>query len=499
MLLSNALERIPVIDCLGDVGVRISGISYDSRSVREGHLFVAVKGEKTDGNRFVQQAIRSGVAAVASEHMTGAAQQKVAAILVEDARRFLAEISRVFFDDPAEKLTLTAITGTNGKTTTSYLMESIFESAGLRSCLIGTIGMKIGDRSCEARHTTPEAPDLTIFLKQAVEQGCTHGALEVSSHALVLKRVFGTRFKVGIFTNLTQDHLDFHRDMESYYQAKRLLFSSENENRVEHAVINIDNPYGRRLVSETDCPAMSFGFDAGAAIHVVRCENHVDATDLTLKTPAGEITFHAHMIGKPNVYNVMAATGAALCQGLAPEQIRNGVEALRGVPGRVERVKTGQDFSVIVDYAHSPDALENLLNTISGLPHSRLILVFGCGGDRDKGKRPIMGEIAAGMSDLVVATSDNPRSEDPLQILRDIEAGLSKGPAQYVVEPDRRKAIDSAISLAAPGDVVVIAGKGHENYQILEDRTVPFDDARIAEELIRKRELERKDVNTDCS
>jgi UDP-N-acetylmuramoyl-L-alanyl-D-glutamate--2,6-diaminopimelate ligase len=483
MLLSKALDRIPGIRLTGNAYADFYGISYDSRSIRKGDLFVAIKGEKSDGARFIPQAIERGAAAIASETQV-ALGPAVGNVMVPDARRFLAEISREFYQDPSEELKLAAITGTNGKTTTSYLLESIYRHAGIRSCLAGTIGMRIGAQSFHSAHTTPESSDLTKFLRQAVLEGCTHGALEVSSHALTLKRVFSTRFRVAVFMNLTRDHLDFHKDMESYFQAKQLLFAAENGNRVESAVINADDPYGRRLAGTTRCTVVRFGFDQDSEIHVQAHHSRVDGTDLTLRTPAGVLRFRLRLIGRPNIYNVMAATGAALSLGIQPEEIRRGIEDLEGVPGRVERVDAGQDFAVIVDYAHSPDALENLLNTVSQLPHTKLITVFGCGGDRDRSKRPIMGEIAVRMSDCVIATSDNPRSEDPMAILGEIETGMRKGPAPYKIVPDRRKAIESALSVAGKGDVVVIAGKGHEDYQILGGQTIHFDDREAARELI---------------
>ncbi len=486
MYLHEVVAQIPGIQTQGSLDVDIRGIAYDSRSVKKGDLFVAIKGEKSDGTRFVPQAIEKGAVAVASEAPMEPAPG-TACIRVGDDRRFLAEISKAFFGNPSERLKLVAITGTNGKTTTSYLMESIYGGSEMRACLVGTIGMKIGSQSFHSEHTTPESSDLTGFFAQAADEGCTVGVLEVSSHSLSLKRVYGMRFRVGVFMNLTRDHLDFHKDMESYFRAKQILFSAENGNRVESAVINIDDPYGKRLAANVGCNLVSFGFNKEASIHVVDFHSRVDGTDLTLHTPAGEIRYQLKLIGRPNIYNVMAATGAALSLGIPLDQIQKGIEALTGVPGRVERVDAGQDFAVIVDYAHSPDALENLLNTVAQLPHGKLITVFGCGGDRDKTKRPIMGEIAAKMSDFVFATSDNPRSEDPLQILKEIENGMRGGPAPYVVQPDRRKAIEAAVSIANKGDVVVIAGKGHEDYQILGTQTIHFDDREIARELIRER------------
>jgi UDP-N-acetylmuramoyl-L-alanyl-D-glutamate--2,6-diaminopimelate ligase len=486
MLLLEALEQIPGIDRAGILDAEIRGISYDSRSVQKGDLFVAIRGEKTDGARFVRQAVEKGAAAVASETRIQP-DSGIADFVVPDARRFLAEISRIFYHDPSSKLDLVAITGTNGKTTTTYLLDSLFNRANLRSCVVGTLGMKIGPRVFLSEHTTPESPDLLRFLQTAVQEGCTHGALEVSSHSLALKRVFGTRFTVGVFTNLTRDHLDFHKDMEGYFQAKRLLFSRENENHVNSAVINRDDEYGKRLEGRLPCSVVGFGFGKDADIRALHYRNRTDGTDLNIATPLGEIEFHLRLIGRPNIYNVMAATGAALCLGISLDEIRTGIEALEGIPGRIELVEAGQDFTVIVDYAHSPDSLENLLHTVSQLPHKRIITVFGCGGDRDRTKRPVMGEIATKMSDVVLATSDNPRSENPLDILGEIEAGLRKGPAPYEVIPDRRRAIRNAIQAARAGDIVVIAGKGHEDYQIIGTAVLPFDDRKLAREFIQER------------
>ena len=486
MLLSELFKQIHGIDRAGTSDVQIRGIAYDSRLVQAGDLFVAIKGEKTDGALFVGQAISRGAVAIASESSIEA-QPAVATFTIPDARRFLAEGSRIVYQDPSIKLKLVGITGTNGKTTTSYLMHSLFSRAGIPSCLVGTIGMNIGNAGYPSKHTTPEASDLMKFLHQALTEGCTHGAMEVSSHSLALKRVFGVKFAVGVFMNLTQDHLDYHKDMESYFQAKGLLFSRENDNRVESAVINIDDAYGERLAKQVPCPVVRFGFSSSADIHVTEFHSHPDRSELILATPAGRAEFHLHLIGRPNASNIMAATGAALCLGLNLDEIREGVEALRGVPGRLEIVKAGQDFAVIVDYAHSPDALENLLKTVAQLPHARIITLFGCGGDRDRTKRPIMGEIAASMSDFVIATSDNPRSEDPLDILKEVEAGLRKGAAPYRMMPDRGQAIEAAISMAQKSDAVVIAGKGHEDYQIIGNRSLPFDDRKVAADLIKKR------------
>ena len=483
MILKDALQWIPGVESAGNINVPFTGIAYDSRSVRENDLFVAVRGEKTDGALYIASAAANGAAAAASEQPPGD-MLTIPHIRVKDARKFLAEITHVFYSSPCRELKLAAVTGTKGKTTTVWLIDSICERAGLASCLMGTIEMKIRDERFASIHTTPEAPDIGRFFRRALDRGCTHGALEVSSHALAQKRVYGAKFTVGVFTNLSHDHLDFHGNMEAYYQAKKILFTQENGNEIEIAVINTDDSWGRRLADEINIPATTFGFLPSADIHVKDWRSRLDGTDLALHTPEGEIVFHSRLVGRTNAYNIMAATGAALGMGLTGEQIRAGVEALSGIPGRMERVDAGQDFLVVVDYAHTPASLENLLETVKRLPHRKLITVFGCGGDRDRAKRPVMGEIAARFSDMVIVTSDNPRSEDPAAIIEEIEPGLKKGTADCVINPDRRSAIREAINMACKDDIVIIAGKGHETYQIVGETRLHFDDREVAREMI---------------
>jgi UDP-N-acetylmuramoyl-L-alanyl-D-glutamate--2,6-diaminopimelate ligase len=483
MLLQELLDGIPGIKLEGDPRTQILGIAYDSRRVKTGDLFVVLKGAKTDGLLFIDEALARGAAALAADRVLDP-KPGIARLTVPDARKFLAEAARAIFQDPAAHMRLIAITGTNGKTTTSYLVDAIFRQAGLRSCLVGTLGMRIGDQPFPSAHTTPEASDLTAFLHEAREAGCTYGSLEISSHALVMRRVFGTRFEVAVFSNLTPEHLDFHNDMESYYQAKHLLFAPEGANAVKTAVINIDDPYGQRLASEIAGPVVGYGFSAEAGIRVLDCHMGIEGTGLRLSTPAGEMSIRARLSGRPNIYNMTAAAGAALSLGIDPHFVRLGIESLHGVPGRLEPVRGGQDFAVIVDYAHTPDALEKLLETVRQLAPGRMAAVFGCGGDRDRKKRPLMGEIATRLSDFVVATSDNPRSENPQQILAEIEPGLKMGAAAYQLQPDRREAIRSALAWARKGDVVVIAGKGHEDCQIIGAQVFPFDDRTVALELI---------------
>ncbi len=483
MLLETLLSQIPGVEIRGDPQIPIRGIAYDSRKVKAGDLFVALKGQRTDGALFVSDAVRRGAAAVAFEN-AARRTDGVPVLVVPDARKFLAEAARVLWGDPSRSLKLIAATGTNGKTTTICLVESILRHAGLKTVFAGTLGLEIDGRHFPSDRTTPEATDLTLLLRQAVISGCTHGALEVSSHALALKRVYGMKFVSAVFTNLTRDHLDFHGDMEAYFRAKSLLFSEAGANAIEAAVLNADDPYAMRLPAGLTCPFMTFGAAQEADIRVLESNLRTDGTTLSLATPAGRMEVAMHLPGRPNVYNAMAAVGSALTLGIGAGDISLGLESVTGVPGRMELVRAGQPFSVIVDYAHTPDALEKLLQTVRALPHERVITVFGCGGDRDRTKRPLMGAAAVRMSDYVVATSDNPRSEDPLAILGEIKTGLEERTGAYEINPDRREAIGRALSLARPGDAVVIAGKGHETYQLAGNEVLPFDDRVVAREWI---------------
>jgi UDP-N-acetylmuramoyl-L-alanyl-D-glutamate--2,6-diaminopimelate ligase len=482
--LSDMLAGMSDLEVSGKTDVPIVGVTYDSRRVAPGFLFVALTGTRTDGASYVEEAWRRGAAAVAAEGAIAPASG-TAAIRVREGRRFLADISRIYFDDPASRLQLVAVTGTNGKTTTTYILDAIFRSAGFKSCVVGTIGMRIGDARFPTEHTTPEASDLAGFLHRAAAEGCTHGSLEASSHALVQKRVFGMKFAVGVFTNLTPEHLDYHHDMESYYQAKRILFSKEGRNGLSLAVVNLDDPYGRRLAQDADGPVLGYGYAPEAGVRFLESDARPGGTSLRLALPSAELSLRTRLVGRPNIYNIMSATAAAIGLGIDADAIVRGIQAVQGVPGRMEPVDEGQPYSVFVDYAHTPDALENLLRTADALPHARILTVFGCGGDRDRAKRRVMGEIAAKGSDVVIATSDNPRTEDPLAILAEIEPGLRGHRARYEVVPDRRAAIGRALSLAGDDDIVLIAGKGHEDYQIIGTRVFPFDDRAVAREIIR--------------
>jgi UDP-N-acetylmuramoyl-L-alanyl-D-glutamate--2,6-diaminopimelate ligase len=412
----------------------------------------------------------------------------IAWLQVEDARTALAVAAAAVLGDPAEQLTLAGVTGTNGKTTTTHLLDAILRAASRRVGLVGTVQYRVGDRATAAVRTTPESSDLHALFREMVDAGCSHAVLEVSSHSLELKRVHGCRFEVAVFTNLTRDHLDFHGDMDRYFAAKRVLFDTLLRPG-GHAVVNVDDDHGRLLAGSLPGRRVwTFALDAPADVRAERIALSLQGTALRVATPMGALEVRTPLVGRFNASNVLAALGAALALGLPSEAIVAGIGSVALVPGRLERIEAGQDFAVIVDYAHTDDALKNLLETVRELGPKRIVTVFGCGGDRDRAKRPLMGAVAARLSDVVVVTSDNPRSEPPESILEEIQRGMNGGRgAERRVVVDRRDAIAQAIGMAGPGDAVVIAGKGHETYQVLRDRTVPFDDRLVARELLADR------------
>jgi UDP-N-acetylmuramoyl-L-alanyl-D-glutamate--2,6-diaminopimelate ligase len=455
----------------------ITAVTSDSRLVVPGALFVAVRGEQKNGAQFIGSARKNGAAVIVGE-------TNDADIQVADARQALAILAANFYGRPADKLSLVGVTGTSGKTTTTKMIESIFDAAGEPAGLIGTIEYRAGDERLVADRTTPDAVMLHQWFAKMVNAGVRHAVMEVSSHALALKRTYGIRFAAAVFTNLSQDHLDFHKDFESYFAAKRILFDQIDRTK-KTAIVNIDDAYGRRLANELGDAVLSFGRDERADIHPSPTFDYFRQRGRVV-TPRGDIDVESRLIGMPNLYNWLGAIGAALAVGIEPKAIEAGVRALEAVAGRFEYVGTPSPDApmVIVDYAHKPDALEKLLAAVRELkPESNLWVVFGCGGDRDKGKRPQMGEIAARGADRVVVTSDNPRSEDPHKIIEEIVAAA---PEATVIE-NRRDAIAHAIDSAAATDVVVIAGKGHETYQVIGDRVVHFDDREEAELALKKR------------
>jgi UDP-N-acetylmuramoyl-L-alanyl-D-glutamate--2,6-diaminopimelate ligase len=483
--LSELLARVEVRQQTGTAEARVALVACDSRQVKPGALFVALRGEKTDGNRFVFDAIEAGAAAIASELPRPDAPVRVTWIQVADARKALAIASANFYDRPAETLKLVGVTGTNGKTTTTYLVDSILRAAGHRTGLFGTIEYRTPRSSRAAKNTTPESLELQGFLAEVRDAGGTHAALEVSSHALAMDRVWGCPFAAAVFTNLTRDHLDFHKTFEEYFAAKRRLFEGTGRGAPGVVVVNSDDSYGAQLLPLGQ-RRLTYGLKNGAQVTTKRFSLAFSGLEFTAQTPAGEIEVRSPLVGRINVYNILAAIGAAVGLGVERAAIEAGLRQLANVPGRFERVDEGQPYLVVVDYAHTDDALRNLIQTARELnKEGRIITLFGCGGDRDRTKRPLMGEAAGSLSDLVVLTSDNPRSEDPLRIINDALVGLQKSQANYLVEPDRARAIERALDQATPGDIVLLAGKGHETYQIVGGKTFDFDDREVARGALR--------------
>jgi len=479
--LGELLRRVPEARLQGDPSLPVTEVTYDSRRISPGGLFVAIRGAVADGNQFVDAARKKGAVAVVSE---AAPDGGGAWAQVPDAREALALLSAASLGDPAESLRLVGVTGTNGKTTTTYLIDAALRAAGHAVGLIGTVQYRIGARLVEATRTTPESSDLQGLFRQMVDEGCTDVVMEVSSHSLELKRVHGCAFQVAVFTNLTRDHLDFHGDMDRYFAAKRRLFDTYLRED-GHAVINADDDRAAALASVSRGKVWTYGIERSADVSATGISLSLKGTRFRARTPRGEFDVETPLIGRFNVENFLAGLTAALALGVDPAVALRGLLTMTGVPGRLERVNAGQDFAVIVDYAHTDDALKNLLETVRELKPRRLITVFGCGGDRDRTKRPLMGAVASRLSDVVVVTSDNPRSEPPEAILEEIQRGMNgsrRGERHMIV--DRREAIARALEMAGPGDAVVIAGKGHETYQVLRDRTVPFDDRQVARDLI---------------
>jgi UDP-N-acetylmuramoyl-L-alanyl-D-glutamate--2,6-diaminopimelate ligase len=475
----------------GEAEREIAAVAYDSRQVTPGAVFVAIRGEHADGNRFVSDAVARGAAAVVSEQARPGkgGEPKVAPdvawVQVEEPRQALARMAANFYGRPAEALELVGITGTNGKTTTSFLVDSILRAAGHATGLFGTILYRTPKGETAAKHTTPESLELQKFLGQVRAEGGTHATMEVSSHALALDRVWGCRFAAAIFTNLTRDHLDFHKTMEGYGAAKRRLFEGTGAGAPRVGVVNRDDPWSERLMGLAE-RTLTYGLGPGAEVTTKRFALSFTGLEFTAQTPEGKLELASPLVGKINVYNILGAVAAAVGMGMTREAIERGIRECRSVPGRFERVDCGQPFLVIVDYAHTDDALRNLLETARELnPSGRIITVFGCGGERDRTKRPLMGEAAGRLSNVVVLTSDNPRGEDPLNIINDALVGLQRTGTEYLVEAERARAVQMGIERARGGDIVLLAGKGHETYQVLRDQTIDYDDREEARRVLR--------------
>ncbi len=488
--LGELLALVPLQTVRGPRGVEVHGVAVDSREVRPGFVFVAREGEKTDGHRFLGDAIARGAKVVVSERPPDAKfagpvgpVEKLTWVQTPDARKAAGLMAAKAWGEPAKKMDLVGVTGTNGKTTSAYLIDGLFSRLAPPSAMLGTVVSKIADRSEPTRHTTPEAPAIQEFLSHAVAAGCRYGALEVSSHGLALSRLEGSEFQVAVFTNLSRDHLDFHHDMESYWEAKRLLFTRYLRGG-GHAVIAIDDVYGERLASGRSAETTTFGLSSTADLAMDSVEASLEGTRLSFREGTVIREIRSPLVGRYNALNLLGAYAAVRALGFSSDDILKTLPEVPGAPGRFERVSVSRPFDVVVDYAHTDDALRKLLEAARPLARAKLWVVFGCGGDRDRSKRPLMGMVAARLADRVVVTSDNPRGEDPEAIVREIQLGTKEHSEAVEVEVDRRKAIALALERAEAGDLVVIAGKGHEPYQIVGDRLLDFDDRNVVREIL---------------
>lgn len=494
MKLKDIFSGVEVVRLSGPMVPEISSIAYDSRKAGPGSLFFALRGEKLNGLDFVSNALRNGAIAVASEGGRPAdLPEQTTWIGLPDGtdRKALARAAANFYGHPSEALTLVGVTGTNGKTTTTFLVDSILRADGDISGLIGTTGYRTPAGERPAPNTTPESLDLQQMFAEIRDEGGTHVTLEASSHALAMGRLTGCHFAAAIFTNLTRDHLDYHKTFEDYFAAKRRLFEGTGAGAPDAAIINSDDSYGAQLTGVAT-KTITYGLKGTPDVSAKEFNLSFEGLEFTAQTPAGKIEVNSPLVGRINVYNVLAAIGAAVSLGISNDKIEKGISSLHLVPGRFERVDEGQPFLVVVDYAHTDDALRNLISTARDLSaDARIVTLFGAGGERDRVKRPMMGEAAGSLSDLVVLTSDNPRSEDPLLIINDVAVGLQKVNANYRVEPDREKAIEMALDEARSGDIVLLAGKGHEAYQVLRGGAIEFDDREKARAILRRKGYSR--------
>ncbi|MBE6007806.1 MAG: UDP-N-acetylmuramoyl-L-alanyl-D-glutamate--2,6-diaminopimelate ligase [Lachnospiraceae bacterium] len=477
MKLSKLVEGMEYVFLQGDMDCEIKKIDYDSRKVEEGSVFLCVTGFKTDGHIYAKSAVEKGAVALVCERDIEGIDSSVTIIKVASSRAALSILSENFYDHPASKMTMVGVTGTNGKTTTTYLVKSVLDHIGNKVGVVGTIENRIGDKRLHTERTTPESLELCELFDMMVKEDVTHTLMEVSSHSLDLHRVDCCKYDVGIFTNLTQDHLDYHITMDNYKAAKGKLFEIS-----KNAVINIDDAAGSYMISKAKGRILTFGIDNDADLKAENMNITANGVTYTLKYEGNEYVVDINIPGKFSIYNSLGSIGACLIMGIAMEDILAGLKENYGVPGRFQTIKSNRGFNAIVDYAHTPDGLENILNTAKEFVKGRIITVFGCGGDRDRTKRPIMGEIGGRLSDICIITSDNPRTEDPEQILKDVEEGTKKTGCPYECICDRKEAIFRAVEIAQEGDLVVVAGKGHEDYQIFKDKTIHFDDAEIIRE-----------------
>ncbi len=472
MRTEKLIEAIPQKEVQGQLGEEVKGISYNSRLLKPGELFVALRGSTSDGHLYIREAFgRGAIGAVVERKVRG-----YPVILVPDTRTALALLACRWYGNPSQNLWMVGITGTNGKTTTSYLIKSIWQKEGKESGLLGTIGYQIGGKIKRDELTTPQSLDLQRMFYQMLKEGINSVVMEVSSHALSLKRVLGTDYDLAIFTNLSRDHLDFHKDMDSYFEAKATLF--EGLKKQAFALLNLDDPRSDLLRKRTEARVMTYSLRKEADIWAKSLRLLSTGSQAVISTPQGELSVKTRLLGEANLYNILAAVGATLAGGTPLEAIGKGVEGLSVVRGRMEVVE-GKGFKVLIDYAHTPEALQNLLSSLRKIASGDLILVFGCGGNRDRGKRPLMGHVGSQLSERLILTSDNPRSEDPHLIIEEIAQGVKGG---YEVIEDRREAIRMALKIAREGDWVIVAGKGHERAQLIRGKAIPFDDRQVVEE-----------------
>lgn len=485
MKLKDLLAGVSFIDISKNEEEEIQGIAYSSKNVQPGFLFAALKGEKKDGFEFIEEALFKGADAILSEKPKPKNFTKNW-VHVHDAREALALCSANFYAHPSQNMKVIGITGTKGKTTTTYILEEILKKSENTPGVIGTVSYRGPKISTPAQRTTPEATDLQRMMREMLDQGVTHCIIEVSSHALELKRVLGIGFDVAIFSNLSGEHLDYHLTMEKYFEAKKKLFFLNHKKRI--AIINQDDPWGKKLISQLP-GAITYGLEAAAIIRGEKYKLIENGIELEVKYPGGQFTITSSLLGKPNLYNVLASITTALTLNISESSIKEGIAALKIIPGRFEKIENSLGLHIFVDYAHTDDALRNLLETAKELDSRRIILVFGAGGDRDKTKRERMGEVAGQMADWTILTNDNPRSEDPLAIISAIEKGIKKaGAKNYTILPDRREAIEHALAIGEKGDYILVAGKGHEDYQIIKDNIFPFSDAEVIKEILNKME-----------
>lgn len=487
MKLLDLLQGIDVKAISSHSDPDISQIAYDSRQVNPGALFVAIPGIKTDGHLYIPAALEAGAVAVLAQQQVDHIPAGIPLVQVDDSRAALAYLASRFYGEPSRDLKVIGVTGTNGKTTTTHLIQAILEEAGWSTAIMGTLYARVGDYKVDLGHTTPEALEIQAFMAMCRDQEVKSLVMEVSSHALSLNRVERINFHAAVFTNLTQDHLDYHENMNNYLTAKLKLFSMVAAEDHSYCVINLDDPHAAQFISAAPGRACTYGIKPGACVQAVDIDITLKGTRFKVICERGNFIVKMRLIGMFSVYNALAAIAMALAEGIPSDCITQALSKVQGIPGRFEEVFSSHDFSVVVDYAHTPDGLENILRTGRELTGNRLITVFGCGGDRDRTKRPLMGEIAARYSDFCVVTSDNPRSEEPQDIIADIVPGLERIPhSRYAIIVDRAEAIRQAIHLARPGDLVIIAGKGHETYQLIKGQRLDFDDRKVAQKILQQ-------------